>query len=726
MTEFSSLVSQKWNIPENLAQEICRYFEEGDSIFFVADYVPNISIEYSLDTLAEIYRYLSGIAALAPKKKRVNNALAKAGVLNDEAEQQIQMTVSSSDLDDMLLPFRPNPRSKAQQAIKKGLAPLADRIAAQEDETGTVEELAEEYVGKHSSLKTVEDVVNGVKDILVERFAYDTTVRSMVRDFGYEDGFFEVNPKNKKDRDFAKYRGRMISVEELTSEELLMLFYAEDRKLIRLKHGVQLFRITELLRHHFIENPDAVGFDLISDAIDECWSKFLQPLAEKHVKSIVREKAEEWALHQIQEAFAKEIRHDSQAGQYLITGILGGKDLILISIAADGRLLGATREKLRDPEKMPVSSRLRQFNNRYRPQSILLAENDLSVYAEGIVKKTLGEDFGGTELIKKPMNDSVRSLAKSEWMSEKCGDLDSAMKQVYALGLIHYHPLPIMPQIGVRFFSIHPLQKYVSEEKMNEMVAIHITEKALHEGILPVEAPDSVLNQVTGGNTDILAEMRKMVSQQKIQSKTDLQGIPGMTPVLYRNLAGYTVVTTSDNPLDRTTVHPDHFEWLTALSEQLLVSAETLVSNPEALRTVRTEDVAEMMYIQQQLIDQLKVGQKRAAVQTAKTKRRLRLAEISEGTILPGRVTNITQFGVFVDINAVCDGLVHISQLADGYVENPEQVVSLNDRVDVRVVSVDRDKKRVSLSMKNLGEKGPKIKPSQGQLSTLADHFKNR
>jgi ribosomal protein S1 len=150
------------------------------------------------------------------------------------------------------------------------------------------------------------------------------------------------------------------------------------------------------------------------------------------------------------------------------------------------------------------------------------------------------------------------------------------------------------------------------------------------------------------------------------------------------------------------------------------------MNDPEMLRSFATEDFIRKIYLEKKLIPQLRASLRPAGPSLQKSRRKVKLAELKEGSIVSGKVTNITPFGVFININAVCDGLVHISQLADEYVESPEQVVALHDKVDVRILKVDSKKRRISLSMKNLGQKAPHVRPSQGQLNTLAEHFKNR
>jgi protein Tex len=162
------------------------------------------------------------------------------------------------------------------------------------------------------------------------------------------------------------------------------------------------------------------------------------------------------------------------------------------------------------------------------------------------------------------------------------------------------------------------------------------------------------------------------------------------------------------------------------MCNQLSISPDAVIANPESLREFVEQDVAKKFYIENRLMSQLRAGQRFNAPAFSKHRRKFKLDELQEGTIVSGHVTNITPFGVFVNINAVCEGLIHISQLADTYVETPEQVVSLHDAVNVRIISIDPKKRRISLSMKGLTSQPVKVSPSKRQLSSLANHFQNR
>ncbi len=727
MIEFSKQISEKWNIPASLAEMICVAYERHDTPYYLAEYVPEIAVELSTSALWEIYDFLNSMDDLSSKKKRVLNALKKADKVMPNIEKRVNMTSNSFELDDLLLPLRPNPRSKGQLASKKGLDPLADFIIKQNDDSHSIEELAEKYIGKDQSFSSVDDVIQAVKDILAERFAYDETVRAMVRDFSYDDGFFEVTPKNKKDPNFSSYIGKIIPIHECTKEEILKLMIAEDQKLIRLKLGVQLFRITELIRHHFVENPDAVGFDIICESIDECWLRLLQPVIERDVKQRLRDEAEEWAVKKIISDLNKKINDEMSQGPVLFADAAHDKNILLIALSGQGELLGVTTEKKPPEGKNFSSDRLRQFLNRHRPTSILIVENDQKTVAEKVLSQAVSSFTPIPTVVTFVADNTQTNPSESDWMKKEFETLlDEEMRKLYGFALQNLQSVTLLPKIGCKYYTVHSFQNLLPEEKFIEIVTRITSGFILKNGVVIKDISESPISKFKIVTQELLQAIRAFDTQTPLVNKNDLLKVPGMSEAIFRNISGFTIIPNAEELIDRTAIHPDHFPLIYEINEQLTVSIDTIVNDPDIVRSFSTEDPIQKIFIEKNLVNQIKVGKKYLSQQAPKVQRKLKLNELKEGAIVSGRVTNITPFGVFVNINAVCDGLIHISQLADEYVETPDQVVGINDKVDVKILKVDVKKRRISLSMKNLGNKAPKVHPSKGQLDHLAEHFKNR
>jgi len=725
MIEFSKQIGEKWALSQEMADLLCSAYERGDSPYYLVEYNPQVSAFLDISVLWEVYNYLSVMEELAAKRKRIAGAYKKAEKLTPALEKRIGHITDSHELDDLLVVLRPNPRSKGQLASKKGIEPLADLVMSQKEEVTSLEELAAPYIGKDPTLKTADDVVQAVKDLLAERFSYDETVRAMAREFLYDDGFFEVVPKNRKDEKYSKYAGKSIPVKEISNEELLRLFIAEDDKAIKLKLNVQLFRITELFRHHFISNPDSVSFDCICEIIDDMWLRLLHPSVESDVKERFRTEASAWAGKEIISGLTKCLTEELSRSSVFVVDASGKKDYNIVAVSSQGDLLGATAEKKAVPGKQFVlSERLRQFFIRHRPNVILVP--DTSEIPEELIKQVNASLSNQVEV--KKVKTAVKSNPSQSGFMQKrdFAILEPQTRELFGLAILYLQPLSIIPHLGTSYYKVHPLQDALTEESFSVLVSRVLDYVQLVKGISIKDIVDSPLSKLRSVSKELFAAIRAADAAEPIDSKNDLLKVKGITESAFRNIAGFIVIPNAEDPIDRSTVHPDQFPLIEKIVDELTVSHETMVSNPDVFNSFDAQDSLTRTFLQKKLIPQIQTAQRFQNIVSLKAKRKLKLAEVKEGAVVSGKVTNITQFGVFVNINAVCDGLIHISQLADEYVETPDQVVAVGDRVDVRVLKVDTKKRRISLSMKNLGNKAPKVKPSKGQLDNLAEHFKNR
>jgi len=722
MVQFARHIVEKWNIQDSLAREICISFEKGFSPYFLADYHPPAAAELDAGILHEIFDFLREQAELAPKKKRLINALSKANKLAPDAENHINALINPYELDDMLVPYRLNPRSRAQLAIQAGIGPLADVVEKQDESVaGPLEDLAKAYAGKAPAYKTVDDVITAVRDILIERFSSNETARTMARDHGYEEASFEIIGKKK-----SRSLGDFVNAHEIKGEKLLELFFAEDRKQLRLKLNIQLFRVTELIKHHFITNPDSVFFDFLSSLIDECWLKVLLPMVERDVKQRLRTESEDLLLRGMLFDLDKKFSGEKITGTVFSLGIFEADTIAAVAFDAEGHLVGATSLKNCFKDRQGCQARFRQFAARYRPSKALTLHDAASPASKPVLAEFLNDAQTGIEMIEAVIDEKIESLAASEWIKSKFSDLDPGMQKAFAAGISWLQPVNLIPDIGLSFIAVHPLQDLITPERMLTIIRRKTAELELRKGIGIGRITESVFVSEGMIIPEITDALRKRDPQTPLNSKQSLLNVPHMTEAAFANIAGFVVVPNSQDLLDRTLVHPDHTEWVAEMCDQMGVTAEQLIADPEMLRSFACDDYLKKLYIEKKLIDQIRVGQKYLSQSAMLPRRKQKLADIVEGAVASGRVTNITPFGVFVDINAVCDGLIHISQLADGYVQSPEQVVQVGDKVNVRIIKVDPKKRRISLSMKGMGHLAPKVKPTKTQLSDLANHFKNR
>ncbi|MBD3241197.1 MAG: S1 RNA-binding domain-containing protein, partial [Chitinivibrionales bacterium] len=490
-----------------------------------------------------------------------------------------------------------------------------------------------------------------------------------------------------------------------------------------LRLGVQLFRITEVLRQHFIENPDAFGFDIICEAIDDSWQRLLSSAIERDIKERLGKEASTWALRSIFEELLTSAG-DKEVRNLIAVGMTKDGRSVCAALNSEGRLLGASRDHRPLGDKT-TSDTLAKLLTRSRPTEVVaIRTEETGELVENVVRATIQESGSAAEItiIDDPCGKT--GICESEWVKTKCADLDRAMRHVYAAALIHVRPLTLVAEIGPEYFDVHPLQQIVPRDELNAVITRVATQRGLSDGVPVRDIADSVLTTLPDMPEDLPQAIRARDIAEPFGSKADLLSVKGMTERIYRNIAGYVVLPVSSYALDTTLVHPYFYEAMEDMARDLKVSTEGMIVNPDVLNAYTSGDFAWQLYVRKHVIRQLVVGQKVAQTRQL-PRRKLRLDELEEGMIVQGKVTNISPFGAFVNINAVCDGLIHISQLADSYVENPEQVVSVGDTVNVRIVKVDTKKRRISLSMKGQGQ-APRVRPSANHITNLIDHFSNR
>ncbi|MDD5675209.1 MAG: Tex-like N-terminal domain-containing protein [Chitinivibrionales bacterium] len=570
MIQFAKHIVQTYGISEPLAQTLCACFVKGDTPYYCSEYIPAVAAEMESDQVWDIFEFLREADRLPPKKKRLISILQKDGKLTNALQQRIDVCTDPFELDDLLLPLRPNPRSKAQLALKKGLGDLAAALVCQQDKGLDLPGRAGALVGTEASLKSAEDVLAGVKDILAERFAYDETVRAMTRDFVLEDGFFEISVRHKTDEMFAEYAGKQLPIAQCSKEQILSFLSAEEQKRIRCKISVQLFRITELLRHHCIVDPDAAGFDLICEAIDESWLRLLQPIVERDVKERLARTCVQWALKTMAADLRAALPTASEPRTMVIAGVFENTALVMVACNNEGRLIGATQEKITPGKSAQPTDRLRQFITRHRPAATIVLDNSQNAEIEALLGALLG---GGATLKRIKAIPADAGLAASPWVMQHCANCDDNIRLLYAVSLRETPPLQIVSEIGTSFFTIHPLQVYLTEAQTTAVIRRIRGVAALQRGILPADFFNAVERLFTTLSADCLKQNPAKTLPAPLTAKDNILSIAGMTEALFRNVAGFVVIPDAPNPLDRTLMHPDHFEWINSLAQECRISA---------------------------------------------------------------------------------------------------------------------------------------------------------
>lgn len=721
MIEFAAYIEENWKLPYDVAEDICHYYEGGNSRFFVNDYVPTIATQTDIDTLSEIYAFLDTQKELDPLRDRARSVLEKAELLDDEYEDKISLSISEAEVEDLFLAFRTNVRTKGQIAIGRGLKELADLVDAQETE-GSFDTEAEKYVGKDEALKTVEDVRAGVKDILAELYGYEEEARLMLREYAFDEGCVELHFK-KKTKKFDSYRNNDVKLVDLSYKDLLTLRDGELKDEIKMKVSVPLFQVMELMREHFVENETCLGADLVSEAIDDAWERLLRPMIEESVKQELFNEALVKVSSVVKADLRPLVEAHAQAGKQtvLIVSCSSEESIELMVLDNNGSLLRSTLESVREFGRPFVSKKIKQLFEVYHPGTVAVLNNKYGDYSVSVVEQSIKVVVSKPEVVRIPATTKVAGLLRSEFFKENTQGLSEEAVKTFAYGIALLKPFSIISEIGVECFTLHADEKLLGNEQMSKIVDELFTAGSLKYGVEVGKKRDNLLVNL-GITEEKLEALRKAKKENRLNTKQSIREIEDFTEADYNNVAGYIVFPAANDVLDKSTVHPAEFGLVSAVCGELGLDEDKLVRNLGKLEEFNAEDECVGRFIKENIASQLKVAQRYQSL-SERPKRRLRLREVEIDTVHDGRVTNITPFGAFVDISAFSDGLVHISELANDYVESPDQVVSVGDLVKVKVIEVNRKKKRISLSMKQADNKGIRVSASRAQLNDLASFF---
>ncbi len=724
MIEFATYVGGKWNLSDNVAETICKHYENNDSLYFITDYVPVVATQVEFDTVAEIYSFLDIQKNLSSYRDKTRNILKKAELLDDDAEYNIELSISEAELDDIAIAHRTSVRTRGVKAAAKGLNELADTIDEQSAE-GNLEELLNSYVGKDDTLKTTDDVRAGVVDILSERYGYDEGARIMVREFVEDEGFIELSFK-KKIKKYDAFRDVQTQLSDLTDADILLLREGENKKDIKVKVNAQLFQIHDLMTDEFVDNSDCIGIDIINDAFDDAWSRLLQPMVEESVKDHLITDAENRVSREVSTDLMSLVNGFVSSGKQtiLVVAAHSEKELELVIVDNNGQLLRGTKEKIRDFGRSFVSARMKQLIEQYRPNQVAVLKNKLFTEVSDITSMTVASLTTKPEVTTIAGTTKISSLLKSEFLKASAEQLDEATLKTYAFGIVRVMPLQLLNEIGCASFNIHPKQNLLGDEKMGEIVHKLYIAASLRRGVELGKEQDKLLLEA-GVTAEGLELMRQGRKANHIKAKLDIRSNEKVSTADYNNAAGYVVFPSSSFVLDKSTVHPEEFSIVESISAELNISIDDLARDSAKVDEFHVEDVDVKRFVNEKIAEQLKVA-KRFISLSSRPKRKLKLNEIRVDSIHEGRVSNIAKFGVFIDINAMSDGLVHISELTNEYVESAEQVVKVGDKVKVKVIEVNRKQRRISLSMKQADNSSLQVKASRTQLDDLASFFNKK
>jgi protein Tex len=656
---------------------------------------------------------LEQLSALDLRRDAILKSLEERELLTDELRAAVESAATITALEDIYLPYRPKRRTRATVAKEKGLEPLAKLLFTQDINIQPLKE-AEGYINEEKGVATAEDALAGARDIIAEWVNEDAESRKNMRWLFEREGILQsrmVKGKDEEGKKYTDYFDRQEPVSRIAGHRVLAVFRGENEGFLSLTIRPPEERAMAFLKRRFIKNDSAASLQ-VSLAVDDSYSRLLGPSIETDVRHTIKERADAEALR----VFARNLRETLMSpplGQKTVLAIDPGyrTGCKVVCLDKQGGLLYNTTIYLEQSAARTESAEktTRDLIERFNIEAIAIGNGTAGREAEAfILSLGLPQNIPVVSV-----NESGASIySASAAARDEFPDQDVTVRGAISIGRRLMDPMAELVKIDPKSIGVGQYQHDVEQGKLktclDETVMLCVNEV----GVEVNTASKQLLSYVSGLGPALAKNIVEYRSKSgPFKSRDEIKKVPRLGPKVFELAAGFLRIHDAENPLDASAVHPERYKLVRRMADDLgLGSVAELIRNEEMNRKINPEqyimeDVG-LPTINDILVELVKPGRdprQRFEIFTfapGVTK----MDHLTPGMKLPGIVTNVTNFGAFVDIGVHQDGLVHISQLSDGFVKNPTDFIKVNQRVMVTVVSVDADRKRIALTMRQSPE----------------------
>lgn len=706
-TDFSKLVATSLSLSEKQVARTLALLNDGATIPFISRYRKEATGCLNEVQIGEIKHLSDKYNELLKRKTTIITAIESKSELTDALRHRIESCWDANELEDIYLPFKPKRRTRAEIAKEKGLEPLAHLILQQKETR--IREKVKEFINDKVSDET--DAVCGAKDIIAEMFSENEQCRNLLRQHFSRKAIISSKVIKGKETEGQKYLNYFDFSEPLkkcTSHRLLALRRGEAEGILRVKIAPDDDECTEALHRLLVKTSNICG-QWVAEAVDDSYKRLLKPSIETEFATLSKDKADDEAI----KVFAKNLHQLLLApplGQRRVLGIDPGfrTGCKVVCLDAQGALLHNETIYPFPPrnEYQQAQRKLQKLVEQYQIEAIAIGNGTAGRETEDLVRKTT---FGRTLQAFSVNEDGASVYSASPIAREEFPDYDVTVRGAVSIGRRLMDPLAELVKIDPKSVGVGQYQHDVDQTKLknalNETVELCVNAV----GVNLNTASQQLLTYISGLGPQLARNIVTYRTENgPFASRTDLMKVPRMGAKAFEQCAGFLRIPDSSNPLDNTAVHPERYTLVNQMANDLGTSVETLIKDKALRERIRLNDYVTEECGLPTLKDIMKEIEKpgrdpRNQIQVFSFAPDIHdIDDLREGMILPGIISNITNFGCFVDIGIHEKGLVHISEIADKYISDPSEVVSLHQQVNVKVLQIDKARKRISLSLKNI------------------------
>lgn len=701
----SSLISKSLNISLKNVEATIGLLSEGATIPFISRYRKEVTGGLDEVQIAKISDLNDKYIELEKRKEFIIKTINEQEKLTPELEKKIADCWDSTELEDTYLPFKPKRQTRAEIARKRGLEPFAKWVMMQHDLD--VNKKAEDFI--NDEVKSSADAINGAKDIIAEWVSENINARQIVRNIFERSAEITSKVIKGKEEEGAKYSDYFNFSSKLSrcpSHRILAIRRGEAEGFLRVSISPDDEYCLDKLVPFFAKNNTPAA-DLIEEAVEDSYKRLLKPSIETEYANISKAEADDAAIS----IFAENLR------QLLLTAPLGQKRILavdpgfrtgckLVCLDEQGNLLHNETIYPHPPQKeySKAGNKVVKLVSTYKIDAIAIGNGTASRETEHFISNLRFEK----EVKVFVVSESGASIySASKVAREEFPEYDVTVRGAVSIGRRLSDPLAELVKIDAKSIGVGQYQHDVDQAKLKKSLDQTVESCVNLVGVNLNTASKHLLMYVSGLGESLAQNIVSYRTENgAFASRAQLKKVPRLGPKAFEQCAGFLRIPDAKNPLDNSAVHPESYSVVEKMAKDIKCSVADLVGKKDVLQTIDLNNYKTDIIGLETLTDILQELEKpgrdpRTKAEILEFDSNVRtIDDVVEGMILPGIVTNITNFGCFVDFGIKENGLVHISELADRFVSNPTDVVSLHQHVSVKVVSVDKERKRIQLSMK--------------------------
>lgn len=712
-------LAKEFDIRKKQVQDTLDLIDEGNTIPFIARYRKEATGGLSDELLRNLDERITYLRNLESRKEEVIRLIDEQEKLTEELEKEILEAEVLQRVEDLYRPYKRKRRTRATKAKEKGLEPFAHTILDQDIEDGDIEDIAKDYIDEEKKVNTVEDAINGAKDIIAEIVSDNADFRKYIRSVVYNKGLIKSQASNKEEESvYEMYYDYKESIKNMRDHRILAVNRGEKEGILKVSIISDDDIILDYINRNIITNKNSIFKTTIEKSIDDSYKRLISPSIEREIRSLLTERAEEEAI----KVFAKNTKP-----LLMIPPVSGVRTMAIdpsfrtgckIAVLDEtGKLLDYATIYPNEPQNKVEESKkvMKDIIEKYEIDIIPIGNGTASRETELIVSNMIKEiDREVHYTIVSEAGASVYSASKLG--TEEYPDVNVSIRGAISIGRRLQDPLAELVKIDPKHIGVGQYQHDLNQSKLGESLKDVVEDCVNTVGVDLNTASPSLLNYVAGLSPAVSKNIVKHREEVGVfKDRKEIKKVKRLGGKTFEQCAGFLRISGGNNPLDNTSVHPESYKTTMKLIDKLNYTKEDIEKgklkdiDSKINEYASIEELAEELEVGlptlKDIVSEIKKPGRDPREDMPKPVFRsdvLKMEDLKPEMVLGGTVRNVVDFGAFVDIGVKQDGLVHISQLSDKYIKNPMKIVSVGDQVKVKIMNIDIDKGRIALTMKNI------------------------